>query len=153
MIKRHTARAKSHIENEKENKKFVTERWCKKPYRYHKLLFAVATSARFTTTFPVRGGWSRIWTLWYRSYRSYPAAGKLCYRLCQRVSVPRCTLRRHYARFICLLTFLLFYMSCDPTARATASSFPFRYAFRSSTHESPFLSHRCAQEIEIQTRV
>lgn len=37
------------------------------------------------------------------------AAGKLCYPLCQRATrAAEYTLRRHYARFICLVTFLLF---------------------------------------------
>jgi len=82
--------------------------------RFHKLPFTIVIPRETLGNVSCRSGRSRIWTLWYRSYRSYSAAGKLCYRLCQRVSVPRCTLRRHYARFICLVTFLLFYMSCDP---------------------------------------
>lgn len=96
----------------------------KKSYRFHKLLFTSPPPWDCVGNASCRSKRGRIWTLWYRPYRSYPAAGKLCYRLCQRVSVPRCTLRRHYARFICLVTFLLFYMSCDPTGAHDSFLFP-----------------------------
>lgn len=51
----------------------------------------------FGDAFLVATNEAGVSTLRYRgAYRSYTAAGKLCYRLRQRVSVPRCTLRRHY---------------------------------------------------------